>query len=319
MPPFWKDELAGAYRSSAALLAALQLPTATDSPSSFPVLCTRHYARKMLHEATDPLLRQVLATDAENQQAPGFVNDPVGDTQACVEPGILHKYQGRLLLVSTGACAIHCRFCFRRNYPYGQSSPQDIASRLKARIEQDSTIQEVILSGGDPLLLDDSKLEELLQAASHSRILRLRIHSRVPITLPSRFTEELFSLLANLGSRLVFVLHCNHHQELDEASSSIFARLRSMGALLLNQSVLLAGVNDSAPALAQLSEDLFQQGVLPYYLHQLDRVRGAVHFEVPESRASTICQELRTLLPGYLVPLWVKEEPGEPSKTPLGV
>lgn len=318
MPSFWKDELAGAYRSSASLLTALQLPTTTGSSSSFPVLCTRHYAQKMQSNATDPLLRQVLATEAENQQAPGFVDDPVGDAQACIEPGILHKYQGRLLLVSTGACAIHCRFCFRRNYPYGQSSSQDIALRLRARIAQDSTIQEVILSGGDPLLLDDSKLAELLQAASHPQILRIRIHSRVPITLPTRFTEELFSLLANLGSRLVFVLHCNHRQELDEVSASIFARLRLAGALLLNQSVLLAGVNDSATTLAQLSEGLFLQGVLPYYLHQLDRVRGAAHFEVPEPRALTICQELRALLPGYLVPLWVREEPGEPSKTPLG-
>jgi len=318
MPSSWKDELAGAYRSSASLLTALQQPTTAGSPSSFPVLCTRHYARKILSDAQDPLLRQVLATDSENLPTPGFVDDPVGDAQACVEPGMLHKYRGRLLLVSTGACAIHCRFCFRRNFPYGQSSSHDIASRLNDRIAQDSTIQEIILSGGDPLLLDDSRLSELLQAASHPQILRIRIHSRVPITLPTRFTEELFSLLANLGTRLVFVLHCNHLQELDEASSSIFARLRSMGALLLNQSVLLAGVNDNAVTLAQLSEGLFLQGVLPYYLHQLDRVRGAAHFEVPEHRALKICKELRTLLPGYLVPLWVREEPGEPSKTPLG-
>ena len=316
MPPIWKSELALAYRLVPDLLQAIGLGV-TYASSPFPLLCTRHYAGKIRPVADDPLLRMVLPTEAENAVVPGFGDDPVGDSQALVEPGMLHKYKGRLLLVSTGECAIHCRFCFRRNYPYGTSQAYGLPARLAARLAQDSSIDEVILSGGDPLLLDDAALAALLEAAAQPHIKRVRIHSRTPLTLPSRFTPELYALLARLGSRLVFVLHADHPRELDEASKEIAIRLRTLGAHLFNQSVLLAGVNDSASVLAELSENLFAQGYLPYYLHQLDRVRGAAHFEVPETRAKALVAELRELLPGYLVPLWVRENAGALSKTPL--
>lgn len=317
MPPDWKTELNSAYRSSAGLLEALGLPQDAEIAikNSFPVLCTRHYASKMRPSLHDPLLRQVLPTIAENVVVEGFGTDPVGDSDALVEPGMLHKYQGRLLLVSTGACAVHCRFCFRRNYPYGQNSPHNLADRLAARLAQDPSITEIILSGGDPLLLEDSALQALFAAAPH--VARIRIHTRIPLMLPARFTPELYQILARLGTRLVFVIHTNHPRELDAASAAICARLRSAGTTLLNQSVLLAGINDSADVLTELSEALFAQGILPYYLHQLDRVQGAAHFEVPELRARALLQELRIRLPGYLVPRWVREEAGEPSKTPL--
>lgn len=316
MPPIWKKELALAYRSAPYLLQAIGLDM-PYAPSSFPLLCTRHYAGKIRPAADDPLLRMVLPTEAENAVVPGFGDDPVGDSQALVEPGILHKYKGRLLLVSTGECAIHCRFCFRRNYPYGQSQAHALPARLSARLDADPSIDEVILSGGDPLLLDDAALEALLEAAMKPSVKRVRIHSRTPLTLPSRFTPELYALLSRLGSRLVFVLHADHPRELDEASLDIAQHLRMLGAHLFNQSVLLAGVNDSASVLAELSESLFAQGYLPYYLHQLDRVRGAAHFEVPEAHARTLVAGLRELLPGYLVPLWVRENAGALGKTPL--
>ena len=316
MPPYWKKELALAYRSAPDLLQALHLDL-PYAPSPFPLLCTRHYAGKIRPVAEDPLLRMVLPTEAENALVPGFGDDPVGDSQALVEPGILHKYKGRLLLVSTGECAIHCRFCFRRNYPYGKSQAHALPARLSDRLDMDSSIEEVILSGGDPLLLDDAALGALLEAAQKPSVKRIRIHSRTPLTLPSRFTPELYELFARLGPRLVFVLHCNHPQELDGPSKDIAMRLRAQGAHLFNQSVLLAGINDTASLLAELSESLFAQGYLPYYLHQLDRVQGAAHFEVPEAKAQALVAELRELLPGYLVPLWVRENAGALSKTPL--
>lgn len=319
MPASWKDELAHAYRSSEALLKPLGLNQSLPFLHSphFPVLCTVHYASKIQPTPHDPLLRQILATPDEWIQDPTFVKDPVDDAAAQTEPGILQKYQGRLLVVSTGRCAIHCRFCFRRNYPYGKTEYQNLAFRLERRLQADASITEVILSGGDPLTLDDSSLFALLDACNQPTVQRIRIHSRIPLTLPSRFTPELFQKLGSMGSQLVFVVHCNHAQELDDASNHIFFQLKLFGATLLNQSVLLAGVNDHADALCQLSYALFQQGVLPYYLHQLDRVEGARHFEVPEDQARQLVEQLRIRLPGYLVPRWVREIPGEPSKTPL--
>jgi len=317
MTPDWKNALASAFRSPDALLAALGMPLSTSVllRSPFSMLCTQHYAAKMKPCWSDPLLRQVLPVNDELCSKDGFCDDPVGDSLACVEPGILHKYQGRLLLVTTGACAVHCRFCFRRNYPYGQNSQLDIADRLHTRLKVDPSIEEVILSGGDPLLLSNAALAELFSSCGDT--IRVRVHTRVPIMLPSRFDDELFALFASLSNRLVLVLHCNHPQELDSFCSNICTRLRAGGATLLNQSVLLRDVNDNAAVLSQLSEALFRMGVLPYYLHQLDRVRGATHFEVPESAARSLMAELRRCLPGYLVPRWVREEAGEPSKTPL--
>ncbi len=321
MTPSWKTDLAAAFRTPEALLAALGLPCdpAAHPRLPFPMLCTRHYAAKMRRRFDDPLLRQVLASAAERDEVPGFGCDPVGDAQAQVEPGFLHKYQGRLLVVTGGACAIHCRFCFRREFPYADADSRDQPERLAARLSADPSIEEVILSGGDPLLLDDDRLEAFYNAAASSpAVRRVRIHSRVPLLLPSRFGLRLRDLLANPRLRTVLVLHCNHAAELDEDSALLFRDLQVRGVHLLNQSVLLAGVNDSEEALADLSQALFAQGVLPYYLHQLDRVKGAAHFEVSDSRALDLVEALRQRLPGYLVPRLVREEAGEPSKTPLG-
>ncbi len=267
----------------------------------------------------DPLLRQVLPTAEELVTAPGFSPDPVGDGAATLSPGLLQKYQGRALLVVTGACASHCRYCFRRHYPYRESS----ASGRKWEqgleyLRADGSVSEVILSGGDPLMLDDEALDELLkelQTLPHIR--RLRIHSRLPITLPERITGELAGLLSELRLPVVLVLHCNHRQELSGPVPEALRRLTSAGVTLLNQSVLLRGVNDCPDTLCDLSERLFELGVLPYYLHMLDRVAGAAHFEVSPEHSRELERELRRRLPGYLMPRFVYEQAGAAAKLPL--
>jgi EF-P beta-lysylation protein EpmB len=231
----------------------------------------------------------------------------------------LHKYDGRALLIATGSCAIHCRYCFRREFPYGEQ--QASAGRFRHALEQiaaDESIAEVILSGGDPLSLSNARLAELgarLESIPHLR--RLRIHSRHPVVLPGRVDEGLLDWLGGLRLSTVLVIHANHAAEIDGEVEAALAALSGCRVLLLNQSVLLRGVNDSVEALAALSERLADVGVLPYYLHLLDRVRGAAAFEVPEGRARELAEALRGLLPGYLVPRLVREVPGERSKTPV--
>ncbi len=267
----------------------------------------------------DPLLRQVLPLSDELLEVGGFVEDAVGDHEARAVPGLLQKYAGRVLLVTTGACAVHCRYCFRRHYPYGDEPRRldDWEPALEA-IAADETVREVLLSGGDPLMLTDRRLGELiarLEAIPHLR--RLRLHSRLPIVLPDRVTSELMKLLT--GSRLtpIMVVHANHPNEVvDDCAEALRTLVRS-GITTLNQAVLLRGVNDSAETLAELCERLIDVGVIPYYLHQLDRVRGTAHFEVAESRGREIIAELRQRLPGYAVPEYVREEAGWPYKRPL--
>jgi EF-P beta-lysylation protein EpmB len=268
----------------------------------------------------DPLLRQVLPSGAEDEVHPGFSADPVGDAAAALAPGLLQKYRGRALLVTTPACAIHCRYCFRRHYPYGdQGLGAGGAGPAIARIAADPSLTEVVLSGGDPLMLDDSDLLGLiLGLAAVPHLERLRIHTRLPLVLPSRVTPALCRNLAQVRLQVVTVIHANHPRELSAAAETALEDLRRAGVVLLNQSVLLRGVNDDADTLCNLSNGLFRLGVLPYYLHLLDRVQGAAHFEVPPKRAMALMAAIRLRLPGYLVPRLVREEPGAGSKIALG-
>jgi EF-P beta-lysylation protein EpmB len=264
----------------------------------------------------DPLLRQVLPLAEEHLAAPGFSTDPVGDLAAMASPGVLHKYQGRVLLTATGACAVHCRYCFRRHFPYTESSAgTDHWQAALDYLAQEPSLREVILSGGDPLTLSERRLAEFIRAAAGiAHLERLRIHTRLPVVLPERITPELVRTLSSTRLSTVVVIHANHANEIDDAVIDALAPMRAAGVTLLNQSVLLRDVNDSAGALVALSETLFAAGVLPYYLHLLDRVQGAAHFEVPEDEARALMQQLTSRLPGYLVPRLVREIAGAPAK-----
>ena len=269
---------------------------------------------------SEPVARQFCLDAREFETVPGFGTDPVGDLDANAVPGVLHKYRGRALLVLTGACAVHCRYCFRRHFPYGDQRLDDESlARAIDYLAHDPEITEVILSGGDPLVVSNRRLARVIESlAAIPRLSRLRVHSRLPTVRPERIDVELCRMLVNSDLSVVLVAHVNHADELTEDSRAAFARLRNAGVTLLNQSVLLAGVNDDEAVLADLSERLFDQGVLPYYLHQLDPVAGAAHFAVPEARGRALVEALRHRLPGYLVPRYVVERPGEPSKTPVG-
>lgn len=267
----------------------------------------------------DPILKQVLSVADEVASAGGFVSDPVGDLGAVAAPGLLHKYDRRALVITTGACGVHCRYCFRREFPYSESgsqrqSWQPAIDYLRAHVE----IDEVLLSGGDPLTLVDDRLFELISAIeSIPHVRRLRLHTRMPVVIPQRVTGELVDRLVASRLAVWVVIHCNHAQELD---STVFAATDAMidrGLPLLNQAVLLRGVNDSADALEQLCRELVDHRIQPYYLHQLDRVRGAEHFEVSVSVGRALVEQLRDRLPGYAVPNYVVEQAGERCKTPL--
>lgn len=324
-PPRWQAELAAAYTDPAELLRALELdpawlPAARRAAAAFPLRVPRGFVARMRKgDAHDPLLRQVLPLAEELVAAPGYVADPVGDLAAMPVPGVLHKYRGRALLVATGACGVHCRYCFRREFPYGSASAGSGAwgaalDYLRATPE----VSEVILSGGDPLALSDRRLATLLAALDAiPHLQRLRIHSRQPVVLPARVDGGLLAVLDATRLATVLVVHANHPHELDAEVAAALAPLRRRRITLLNQSVLLAGVNDDAAVLAALSERLFAAGVLPYYLHQLDAVRGAAHFAVADARALAIMDTLRARLPGYLVPRLVREVAGAPAKTPV--
>ncbi len=267
----------------------------------------------------DPVLAQFLPTHAENIETPDYQNDPVGDFEATQVPGLIHKYHGRVLLIASGSCAVNCRYCFRRHFPYSQSfAPRNHWQASLDYITNDSSIHEVILSGGDPLTLETQSirvLSDALQAIPH--IKTLRIHSRIPVVMPSRIDTEFIQWGEQLKLKKVMVLHINHGQELSKASRQAIVALKAAGFTLLNQSVLLKNINDSSEVLADLSHQLFSAGVLPYYLHQMDAVQNAAHFTVAESDAIDIHQQLQAQLPGYLVPKLVKELAGQNSKTSL--
>ena len=289
-----------------------------DNEPKFPFLCSRHYA-DLIKKADDPvaLLRQVLATKEELKSVDGFVDDPVGDLPAGKSDCVIQKYDGRALIVSTATCGVRCRFCFRRNYPFREAS--NIAREVSDWLDVHTDIWEVILSGGDPLTLSPGAFRELVEAvAMHPSVTALRIHTRLPVMRPDLVMQH-FELLRELPARFncVLVSHVNHADELNEESATVFAHLKFSGWTLLNQSVLLKGVNDSADKLTVLCRKLFEQGVLPYYLHQLDHANGVAHFEVDDDTARALVAEVRSKLPGYLVPKLVREIAGEKSKTPL--
>lgn len=288
--------------------------------TGFAMRVPRGFAARMRRgDPSDPLLLQVLPQAAELLDAAGFGTDAVGDMASRVAGGVLHKYAGRALLIATGSCAVNCRYCFRRHFPYAQETAA--ANRWQeavAHVRSDASLEEVILSGGDPLSLATAKLAELAtELASIPHLRRLRVHTRLPVVLPERVDAELLGWLRALPWPVAIVLHANHVNEIDDAVADACMRLRDAGATLLNQSVLLRGVNDSVDALADLSARLFAVGVLPYYLHQLDRVAGTAHFAVNDERARELIAHLRVRLSGYLVPRLVREIPGEPAKTPL--
>ena len=266
----------------------------------------------------DPLLLQVLPLTGESEEVEGYSLQPLQESSFTLGSGLIQKYRGRVLLMVSGACAVHCRYCFRRNFPYHSEHPWGDSGRSAlAIIEEDRSLDEVILSGGDPLSASDERLAELvdrLDSIPHLR--RLRIHTRLPIVLPSRVDERMTAWMSRTRLDTVVVLHANHAQEVDRSVAEAVSRLSAVGSVVLNQAVLLAGINDSLQAQRDLSHRLFAAGILPYYLHLLDRVQGAAHFEVPETKARVLLQELRETLPGYLVPRLVREEPGAASKVP---
>ena len=267
----------------------------------------------------DPLLLQVLPHHLELEEHPEFVTDPLGEEAANQLPGVLHKYKSRFLLTLTGACAVHCRYCFRRHFPYQENLPKNEDwLNIKNYIESNPDINEVILSGGDPLTLSNRKLALWLERLSSLKQVKiLRIHSRVPIVIPNRIDEELISLLKNSRLRIILVVHSNHASELDDFTCSKLLQLSEHHITVLNQAVLLKGVNDSAQTLTDLSYRLFEARVMPYYLHVLDKVKGAQHFDLIPSEIDAIYQDVLASLPGYLVPKLVREIAGEKNKTPL--
>jgi len=321
----WQQALREAIRDPRELCRLLDLSAdyeaaAVRAAEDFPLFVPRGYAGRIRGgDPHDPLLRQVLPLDAERADLAGFAADPVGDAPAALVPGLLQKYQGRALMVTTGACAVHCRYCFRRHYPYsdGPRSLDDWEPALR-RIAADPSLDEVLLSGGDPLtLVDDwlAKLVRRLAAVSHLR--RLRVHTRLPIVVPERVCGELIEWLRGTRLATIVVVHANHPAELDEAVAGALARLVDAGVVVLNQSVLLRGVNDQADVLVELCRRLVDLRVMPYYLHQLDRVQGAAHFEVPVEVGLALAAEMRARLPGYAVPRYVREVAGETHKVVL--
>ncbi|HEX5472942.1 MAG TPA: EF-P beta-lysylation protein EpmB [Lacipirellulaceae bacterium] len=321
----WQDAMKDAVRDVAELCRILDLPSkfaseAIEATRQFRLFVPRGFISRMRPgDPKDPLLRQVLPVADEILQVPGYIADPVRDKAAERQAGLLQKYRGRVLLIAAGSCAVHCRYCFRRHFPYQETprSPGDWQPVLD-EIAADVSLREVILSGGDPLTLVDDSLHELIQSVVRiSHLRRLRIHTRLPIVIPERVTDELVEMLAGCGLTPLVVLHANHANELDETVATAIAKLADAGIVLLNQAVLLAGVNDSTEAQAALCERLIDLRVMPYYLHQLDHVAGAAHFEIPIARGRRIIHELRERLPGYAVPRFVAEVPGAASKTIL--
>jgi len=320
----WRRHLATVVRDLGELLDlvgldAEALGVGATSPAAFrfPLRVPRGFVSRMRRgDPEDPLLRQVLPAPVEDDDVAGFSDNPVGELGLIRGDGLLSKYHGRLLLVATGTCAIHCRYCFRRHFPYDEGQPD--GGEFSAALDQvasDESINEIILSGGDPLVLRDDRLADVASAiAEIPHVRRLRIHTRMPVVLPERVDEALTGWIGASDLPVVVVIHANHPNEIDASVVRALRALDAAGATLLNQAVLLRGVNDSSEALEELSKRLFDCGVLPYYLHLLDRVAGAAHFEVDETRALKIMESLQARLPGYLVPRLVREVEGAPSK-----
>jgi L-lysine 2,3-aminomutase len=323
--PQWQRLLAEAVSDPAELLALLNLPASLlpggqAAAELFPLRVPRGFVARMRPgDPADPLLRQVLPVGEEALTVPGFGPDPLMEAAATAERGLLHKYRGRALLITTAACAVHCRYCFRREFPYEDHQPGPEGWRTALDyLARDSSIREVLLSGGDPLVLSDRRLATLAgELAAIPHLERLRIHSRTPVVLPERLDDSFVNWIGATRLKTVLVVHANHPRELGDELARGIHRLRVAGTTVLNQSVLLRGVNDDVDTLAELSERLFDLGILPYYLYLLDRVTGAAHFEVSEERARELVHGLQSRLPGYLVPRLAREVPGEAAKVPV--
>jgi EF-P beta-lysylation protein EpmB len=324
--PGWKETLRTAVRDPDELIDRLGLPDelrpgARHAARLFPLVVPRGFLARMRRgDPGDPLLRQVLPIGAEDEAASGFSTDPLVEEDALLAPGLLRKYDGRALLIGAGVCAVACRYCFRRHYPYDEAPTGLVGwEPALAALADDPSIDEAILSGGDPLVRSDAflgALAERLAAIPHLR--RLRVHTRLPIVIPERVDGALIRWLSGTRLAPVVVVHANHPAEIDEHVGAALERLVGAGIPVLNQSVLLRGVNDDPEALAELSRRLLDHRAFPYYLHQLDRVAGAAHFEVDEARGREIIAELRRRLPGYAVPRYVREVPGAEHKVEIG-
>jgi len=318
----WKKVLQEASSSPQALLDKVNIEDSSliskHANKDFPVRVPPGFVSRMnQNDPDDPLFKQVWPSVEEENDQVGFSKDPLNEVNRQVSPGLLHKYPGRVLLVLTGACAIHCRYCFRRHFPYSDSNPS--GENLNEAIEylrKETSVTEVILSGGDPLSVSDERLSDLVtRLAEISHLKRLRIHTRFPIVVPERINDKCLEWLTKTRLQLAIVLHVNHANELDESVEQAVLKLRSHHIPLFNQSVLLKGINDSAQALVELSEALFTYGIIPYYLHMLDPVSGASHFEVDEPSAKLLMREIQKILPGYLLPKLVREDCETPHKT----
>lgn len=318
----WQRQLSEVITSVDELWALLELPAgeleaARLAARQFPLKVPRGFAARMERgNLADPLLRQVLAHGDELRNVPGYVTDPLEENAANPLPGVLHKYASRVLVVAGSACAVHCRYCFRRHFPYEDNGfPQARLEQLATYLEAHPSVNEVIFSGGDPLVASNQRVRQwLTRLAQIPGLRRIRFHSRTPVVIPERLDEGLLEAFSASHLPVILVLHANHPREVDGRLGTALAPFRKAGVTLLNQSVLLAGVNDDAGILAGLSEALFAAGVLPYYLHVPDRVAGAAHFDRGDEAATTIYRELTALLPGFLLPRLAREVPGEAAK-----
>ncbi len=319
----WQHQLRNVITSRDELLRTLEL-TITDvglaagAGDDFALKVPRSFVQRMRQgDPHDPLLLQVLSSASEMIATPGYGRDPVGESGAVVpQRGIIHKYNGRVLLIVSGGCAVNCRYCFRRHFPYqeNQNSRQQWREALQY-ISAEPSIEEVILSGGDPLVATDEQLRELVaQIATIAHVKRVRIHSRLPVVIPERITDALLDAITHRDLQTIMVIHCNHAQEINDSVSAAAAALRRRDITVLNQAVLLAGINDNVEAQIALCQRLFAAGILPYYLHLLDKVQGAAHFDVPESQAKQLLRGMTATLPGYMVPKLVREVAGADSK-----
>ncbi len=319
----WQFLLSDSIRTVEELWQALdlpqnQLPGALQAHLDFPLRVPKPFLQKIRRgDPDDPLLKQVMPVGAESNLESGYLRDPLAERSTNPASGLLHKYKSRVLLVLSGACAVNCRYCFRRYFPYSDNhlGHHELA-RIEQYLRQNESVNEVILSGGDPLVISNARLGKLLKMLdSVPHLSRLRIHTRLPVVIPQRIDSGLLEVLSGSRLKQVLVTHSNHPAELDGLFDQAMLSLRQADVMLLNQAVLLRGVNDSADILSALSERLFQAGVLPYYLHLLDPVAGAAHFDVDESTAIRLMHQLHSALPGFLIPRLVREVPEKPSKT----
>ena len=325
LPEKWQEILADLITDPKKLLEILDLdhnsrPLGRAAMDAFPLKVPKPFVQRMEKgNWQDPLLRQVWPDIREEQDEPARFTDPLQESRFNKQPGLLHKYEGRVLLTAAPHCAIHCRYCFRRHFDYQANTPG--RARWQSTLDyirQDKSIQEVIFSGGDPLAASDNYLAWLLQEVdSISHVNTIRIHTRLPIVIPQRITLSLLQILSSLRCQLVVITHCNHANEIDGQAITALADLGSNGHQLLNQAVLLEGVNNELDAQLSLYRTLFKHGVLPYYLHLPDRVVGTAHFDVSDETGKQLVADMRKQLPGYLVPRLVREEPWNSSKTVL--